>query len=398
MWRVLFPAPMSRRVYPLIWALSAACLVAYLLTISNAAVRGGDFVHLWVGGRAALVPPAGGHLYDPETHYTVLESLGLELDEYWGERYNQLGVFFYPPAAALLYAPLGSQSLYTAAAIMAILNIAVILLIVLILHDLLDQQISRALLLLLLLTYPAIFFNYSLGQNGLLSLGMVLVASWCWVRGKDGWAGAWLGLLLFKPNWLVALGWWPVVQRRWRVVLGVMASVAGLVGLSMLIWGLEPWLTYLALAPRLANISSGTNYLLDEQYTILSLTRRYAMGDGWGWGAMFLVLATAVYQLTSSAAMAHSWRWSMGLAWITAVLLNPHLFHYDVALVYIALLLPLAEWPQLGRATRITLILLLTATHLAFPLTNLFDWYITFPLPLICALLAWVWFLTIYKN
>ncbi|MCA9981001.1 MAG: hypothetical protein KDD89_09210, partial [Anaerolineales bacterium] len=85
-------------------------------------------------------------------------------------------------------------------------------------------------------------------------------------------------------------------------------------------------------------------------------------------------------------------RWQLGLVWNTAVLLNPHVFHYDVILSGASLLLPLADWATLSPRVRASLVALLLANHLAFPLMQAMQWHNTLPLPLFQTLLVWLWF------
>ncbi len=382
-----------------LWVFTFAIFLLYLLSLPFAAARGGDFVHLWLGGQAAIQRPWGSTLYDPTTHYQLLTNTELPLDGYWSERYEQLGVFFYPPVAALFYTPLGSLPLTTAAGIMGLINITLVLVLTWGLHQLVEKRVSYALLLLLLLTYPAIFFNYALGQNGIMSLTIVVMSATAVLHGRDTLAGAVLSLLLFKPNWFAALAWWPLVQRRWQIIIGMIGGGALLTSLSLFLWGWSPWLAYLQLLPRITRIHEGTSYVLEEQYTLLSLMRRYNWADVWGWLLVLLVFFTAVYLLSRPHIQATTLRWQLGLVWNTAVLLNPHVFHYDVLLSGVSLLLPLADWANLSARARTILVALLTTNHLAFPLMQIMQWHNTLPLPLFQTLLVWLWFAaTIYQQ
>ena len=50
-------------------------------------------------------------LYDPGTHYEIVESAGIDDGRFHIPRHDRVGMFWYPPMAALLYAPFGALPL-----------------------------------------------------------------------------------------------------------------------------------------------------------------------------------------------------------------------------------------------------------------------------------------------
>lgn len=375
------------------WAIAFALLLLYLLALPHAAARRGDFVHLWIGGRAALQPPRGEALYDPAAHLRLLAENGLSRDMHWAQRYERLGVFFYPPPAALFYGAFGRLPLDAAARANALLTLALVSLVAWLLHDLTGRRIPPWVPLALLLAHPAVFFNYALGQNGVATLALVALAGRSFARGGEGAGGAWLGLLVCKPQWLAALAWWPFARRRGaRMAAGMAGGAALACGASLLAFGPGAWLAYARLAPRLARLHEGTAYMLGEQQSLLSLARRHGAADGWAWTAMAaLLLATALLLARPAGRSAPPHR-HLGMAWSAAALLNPHLFHYDTLLAAAALLLALGDWDSLSRRARALLLLLLLADRLAYPLTQALGWKAALPLPLFLSLLVWLWF------
>lgn len=69
-----------------------------------------------------------------------------------------------------------------------------------------------------------------------------------WARGRHGWSGAALGLLLAKPNWGLPVLILLLAARRWRMVGGFLLAGAALVALSLPLgpglWG--DWLQTMA--------------------------------------------------------------------------------------------------------------------------------------------------------
>jgi hypothetical protein len=106
---------------------------------------------------------------------------------------------------------------------------------------------------LLSLAAPAVFLNASAGQNG------------CWTAAAIGWglillrsrpmlAGAILAVFVIKPQlgWMIPLAL--LAGRQWRALGAFMVVSAGLVLMSLLVFGAEAWLAYLGQAQLLRRV------------------------------------------------------------------------------------------------------------------------------------------------
>jgi hypothetical protein len=303
------PTPATARApHPLAWAGAWALVVFYIAAAPLAAARMGDFTHLWVGGAAWLE----GAAYDPVTQRSLLEAAMGQAA--WAARNDSLGAFFYPPTALLLYIPMGLLPLNAAATVMAVLNAALGVLGGWLLSRLTRLSLPAAVAVVLL--FPGFFFAYALGQNAPLTLCLCLGAVLASRRGRPLLAGLLLGALVFKPSWLMAVAWLPILLPRGRrVLLGMLASAAGL---SLLSLPTGAWPAFLELAPRIATLPEQGGYPLHLQFDIQALGLRVGL-DWLGWLAAAAVVGISCWR----------GRGRLAAALLAATIVNPHLHHYD---------------------------------------------------------------------
>ncbi len=346
-----------------------ALLALGLATASAAGHRDGDFVHLWLGGRA-LVTQGPAALYDPMAHQQILSDTfaGAPPASLWSPRNDTLGAFFYPPPAALAYAPWGALPLHTAGTLHAALAWLGAALAGAIIGR--WSRLGWAAGIALTLTTPALLHNHVLGQNGGWTLLVLSIGAAIWAStppAKDPpaplsaallstessfsdatpsskmsirsalWTnrplltGLVWGMLVAKPNWWLSVVWLPFVLGERRMVGGMVLGAFSMCVGSAFVVGLGPWQTYLDRAAELAALSRGSDYPLHLQYSLFGLSRRLlgvgGMGDGVGLLAAGITLAATTWAI-------RAWRppralaIAMGLS--AACLVNPHLHPYDV--------------------------------------------------------------------
>lgn len=344
----------QRLTFAALWAL----VLFYVVAAPIAAARDADFTHMWVGGAAWLE----GAPYDPALQETLLSSSVEE--PLWAGRNDQLGAFFYPPPALLLYGLLALLPVQKAALVMALLNTGLGVLSGWMLSRL--SSVSLAAGVAIVLLYPSTFFAYVLGQNGPLTLCLCLGAAMAVRSGRPLLMGLLLGCLAWKPSWLFAVSWlWLLVPGRRRALLGFLLGAGGLVLLSLPMGG---WPEFLELLPRLATLSEQGDYPAHLQYNLQGLSLRFgALWPGW-------LAAAAVVGVTLWKGQG---RLAAGLA--AATLINPHLHHYDAlpALLAVAVLA--------GRRS----LWWVLPFHLAFVASEALHIQSLLPLPTLAMLAVW---------
>jgi Glycosyltransferase family 87 len=112
-----------------------------------------------------------------------------------------------------------------------------------------------------LLAFPAVFWTIGLGQNSFLTAALFGAAT-LFVDRRPVLAGLLFGALCYKPHLGLLVPVALAAGGRWRVFAGAAASVAGLVLLSLALFGEATWHAYLlAAAASPATYDSGRIHL-----------------------------------------------------------------------------------------------------------------------------------------
>jgi alpha-1,2-mannosyltransferase len=189
-----------------------------------------DFVSFYAAGKLALAgTPALA--YDQAAHFVAEQRFMVE-----GAPYQY---FFYPPVVLMLFAPLALLPYYVAFYAFEFATLAAFLFTI--------RQILRepdwawagpA------LAFPAVFWTLGLGQNAFLTAtlfgGFTLL-----VDRRPALAGMLLGALCYKPHFGLLAPVALLAGGRWRAFLAAGATVAGLTGVSVILFGVETWRAFL---------------------------------------------------------------------------------------------------------------------------------------------------------
>jgi hypothetical protein len=252
-----------------------------------------DFVEYWAAGRLIV---AGEDPYDHE-RMQELESQAGRSDE---------GILMWnPPWVLPLVAPLGLLDVRAAHMLWMLLNLGVIVLCADLLWRLYGgKESARIMSLILAFTFMPTWFAILAGQiSPLLLLGAGAFLAFV-RRGNDFAAGAATVLLAIKPHlaylfWL-ALLFWAVNQRRWRVLLG--GALTGL-ALTAIAIALDPgvlgqyWHTFTNAPP--AHYRSPT----------LGTLIRLAVGDGTFRWQFLPMLPGGVWLIVHWRRHRQAWEW-----------------------------------------------------------------------------------------
>ncbi len=399
----LHASKLSRQgiLHLMLWAAVLLVVLQYCFVAPQAGAHTNeskDFSHLWLGGRMV----AAGHaakLYDPvaqERAYRDADPTGRG-PAIWLDRNRLVGGFFYPPPMALAYSTLAWLPMSTAAIVLAYVNIVLGLLLAWLVARWLGSSASEAAVALAILVYPAYFMTVALGQNSVMTMGVILVAWMLCDQRRDFVAGLVLGLLICKPNWLVAIGWIPLVHGRWRLIAGMACGGAGIALGTVLITGTQPFLEYFQVVRVLAGLHEMQGYNLSLTYNGLSVFRKILgvgdLADLLGWcGSLILILTTWRISRGAGKPGTIHFKWLMGCSLSAALWVNPHLFYYDLTLTSICVVLMASSWRELTGRQRLWTAALIVSIYLAIPLDQMSPWAAVLPIPSLTTLAIWAWF------
>jgi len=263
--------------------------------------------------------------------------------------------YVHPPYFTLLAGPLGRLTETDAYIFVAAFNIVMLLVAVGVLVHTFGLRGRTAVLCVLLpiSALPTIVVFYQ-GQSDLLILAILAVATALWVRGHDGWAGAVAGLALIKPQLIALIPLLFLARRSWRALGAFAATGAGLVLISLPVFGVSGWLSYLGmLGPWLAG-SQGATLTVPTVYSLRDLLESVPGGRP----AALVLLGLAM----AFVGVALSWRpdrrrLDFALALAASLALSPYTNLGDLVLLIIpglALASMLLErdvrWPNFGWA------------------------------------------------
>jgi len=280
-----------------------------------------DFVSFYAAGKLALEgTPALA--YDQAAHFLMQQRFTVE-----GAPYQ---FFFYPPVFLLLFAPLALLPYYVAFYVFEIVTLAAFLLVMrAILHEPGWAWAGPV------LAFPAIFWTLGLGQNAFLTAalfgGFTLL-----IDRRPGMAGMLLGLLCYKPHFGLLAPAGLACGGHWRAFFAAAGTVAGLVSLSVAVFGVETWQAYLtAFAGSDAVYASGR-----IDYAGIVTPFGAARLLGFNPAASYLVQAFITGSMALLVAMI--WRLAPNRGLRAATLLAATMLAVPLALLYDKLLLLLA--------------------------------------------------------
>lgn len=317
---------LSKRIkgYSLIIFLSYIIYFMVAVLFIKDSLVGVDFSVYYTAGKMAVE----GHAvsaYNQTIHHNMLQAiLGQDLTFPLG--------WFYPPMYFLALMPL--TILPYKSALILWMTISLILYVYGI-HKITGQ----GKFVFLALGFPGVLMTLHWGQNSLISVFLIGMAIYHLDR-KPMLAGVMLGLLCYKPQlaffaWLIIL-----LMREWKVLMWATLTFFLSVLTSIIVVGLEPWVTYME-----TQITASAT-LLGDNFTMTAAIQPSL------YGAMkvlnFNDNLIKVSQMFLSAMMVATlfWTWtksqSLGLKGamlvLTILLANPYFMQYELLLLVLVLI------------------------------------------------------------
>jgi hypothetical protein len=273
-----------------------------------------DFDPYWSAAQLALE----GHARDAYSNVVI------EAFERAHTRMDEKGylAFYYPPPYLLLCLPLGFLP-YVPALLGFLAAQATVL------WGVLTRILRPGWAVLPVLAYPGFLMNFLSGQNGGFSAacfgGALLL-----LERRPGLAGACLGFLVCKPQIALAVPLALFAARRWRAAFASAATAAALCAVSWLALGSAAWTGFFANAPAARGDLESLSFkwrMMQSFYADI----RIAGGDlALGYAGQALLAAVAVALLVRICWQRRGAGAEMAALSVTALLVTPFLYDYDL--------------------------------------------------------------------
>ncbi|GGF09522.1 hypothetical protein GCM10011611_13770 [Aliidongia dinghuensis] len=189
-----------------------------------------DFISFYAAGDLAARGLAR-LAYDQDLHQSAVR-------EIFGDPRLPYYYFFYPPVFLLLCQALARLPYLAAFGLWVTATTALC-------YAALRRILPERRHWLLFLSFPCLFWTIGLGQNALLTAGLLGFATLT-IDRRPALAGALLALIGYKPHFLVLVPVALVCGRRWRALAGFAGTAALLAGVTTLVYGSGIWTVYAA--------------------------------------------------------------------------------------------------------------------------------------------------------
>ncbi len=295
----------------------------------SGAPLGGDFWQFWVSARLALLGLAQG-AYWPEMVTSAFADLVDSVNPGVLSR-----ALYYPPTLLLFLAPFGALPFFVAYLAFFFTTLGVLLAAV-------WRWVPERRVLLMMLGFCGIWVNLICGQNGLLTAGL-FGFSMFFLPVSPVLSGLFLGLLTIKPQLGLLIPFALIAGREWAVLKAAVVATFGLVGVSILFFGVLIWGDAVVGMLTASTVLGDSFDLLVRNPSFFSFFRLSGLdvaahvawfGPMWGTAGVALVLH-ACCALPVAGSVLWVWRRTENNRLRTAalacgaVLVTPFLYDYD---------------------------------------------------------------------
>jgi hypothetical protein len=190
-------------------------------------------------------------------------------------RSKHVGGPLYPPINAFVYSPLALMTPHWGYRTSQILGIVLAFVAGLAAQRLSEGRIWWPMAAAFIMIFPGYSGSLALGQNAALTLA-ILMWGWAFIAcGRPGWGGFIWGLLAFKPVWAAAFFLVPLLTRRWRVCVTMLATGLALALLTLPAVGLESWRDWLRIGREATEIYKADQNWIELGRDLLTIPRRW---------------------------------------------------------------------------------------------------------------------------
>ena len=318
-----------------------------------------DFSVTYIGSRI-VHDGNGAKLYDLQEQERVRSSL---------LRNAEPLIYEHPPFEAFLLSPLGGLPYRTAYLIWGCINVLIWLSLPLLLRPYFPAPEDEVSYLVLWLLFAPLGIALYQGQSSLLLVLLYAVAFIQLVHGREFSAGIFVGLGLFKFQFVIPFALIFVLRRKWKFVAGFGISTTLLAGISFLAVGTEGVIGYVKLLRAVASNPINRSYGASvDMATVQGLVQSLLTGVTTPAIVGFLVAVLSLGLIGLAA-----WRWnvaeqkdprqSLDLLFAAAVVVSLvtgfHMFTHDLSPMILAMMLAYRSVQRSSQAVRRALIIFL---------------------------------------
>jgi hypothetical protein len=309
----------------------------------------------------------------------------------------------YGPQVGLLFLPLSQFSFPVAARIWVAASLLIFACCMyLILKSCPSLRSHPGTVALCAIAFPPLFHFLVRGQMSALALACFTSAFFAFRAHRSWLAGVALGFLIFKPQFLVAIPLILLLSKAWKPFAALLASAAAQLLVARIYFGHAVMHAYFDTLQNLARTTGDAElslapiqmHSLRSFWTLLIPSTQFALALYILSSIAVVAIATLVWKSTAPLPLRFS---ALTLA---AILVNPHLFIYDLLVLAPALLL-LANWtlsnaPSLSSPALHLLLYLVYVLPLFGPISR---WtHIQLSVPTFAALLWFLWHSVIPRH
>jgi hypothetical protein len=254
--------------------------------------------------------------------------------------------YFYGPQVALLFCPLAALPFLAQAGMWVAISLVIYAVCVYLMWKRCSAlQPDAGLIAICAAAYPPLFHFLVRGQLSVAVLLCFTAAYLAFAARKGFLAGIALGLLAFKPQFLVAIPLILFLARCWLAFFGLVVSSAAQLGFAALYFGRDVIERYFERLVHSAGHPGSTELVFSpmQMHSLHSFSEMLIPWQPAQWvlyllsSLLVIAIATAVWKSNSPLSLRFS------ALTFAAVLVNPHLYIYDLLALAPALLL-LADW------------------------------------------------------
>ncbi|MBO6755211.1 MAG: DUF2029 domain-containing protein [Roseibium sp.] len=277
-----------------------------------------DFICFWLAGHEALTGGAGA-IYD-NTAFRAVQHPFLGEDAFFP--------FMYPPTFLLLVMPLGVLSFASAYIVFMGLSLAACALAGRVIWGSWQGAF-------IVLSLPAVFNVLVHGQNSLLACALLGAGLICLQNRQMVWAGIFIGLLSFKPQFGILIPLVLIAGRYWTAFITAAVVTLGFAGLSWAVLGTEVWVAFLAQTEFARSLLVNDFVAMYKYNTVTAALRMIGMPAGAAL-AVQAVVGLVLAVLTVRVWLSNAAFEAKAAVLVSASLLaTPYVLSYD--LVFLAL-------------------------------------------------------------